>query len=147
MKLDHVRHHKRQRGAVTIEQCFCIVFLLYSFLAVIDFSRASFAALAGQYAVSQAARWAAVGDTLPSMTREESIAAKFEEFARAVSLRPDLGQLEICPAVDPGCSPHNAGNPDEIIYIAYTHPTYLFSLSYTIELLSGSFTRNEPYPK
>lgn len=120
------------------------IFLMMS-IGFVDVMRLGYMSFALQRAVTDAAHWGAVGTSLPSMSREDSIKVRFSEFAAGMGVDVDTTNLRICPLLDPNCTTNNAAGPNQYFIVRYDHPTMLFALPMSMTLASGTAARNEPF--
>lgn len=83
-----IRRLEDSKGANLVEAAFVLPLLLLLTFAIIDFSSLFYTYLALESGVSQATRFAVTGNTLPGMTRQESIVAQMRRATPTLSI-PD----------------------------------------------------------
>ncbi len=123
---------RRQHGATIVEVAVAAVVLLMLILAIIDFGRMHFYRSRLQYAVSQAARFATLGQTIEDpenpgrqLTRDDAIAY----LVRSLAQLPKLSEADITiRSTDAlGRTSEGAGGPGDIV---------LVEARYTVDLLA-----------
>lgn len=100
------------------------------------------------YAVSAAARWATLGETVPGLSRREAIERKVIEFAQVYGIALHEDRIFICPPGNAyGCDEgaFDGGSPNEYIKLSSRLPvTSVFGL-YKTELRASTLGKNENF--
>lgn len=134
-----------ENGSVLVETSIVFGLLIFLFVVVIDFCRISFQLLVCQYAVSDAARWGAVGEALPGSTLAESIQLRFEQKMQSLSVIPEPGRFRMCPLSDLNCTTNDAGAANQLYYVSYDLPIRLYGVTLPFQVKAGALARHEPY--
>lgn len=127
-----------------VESSMALPFLILLLLTCLSLTELCFVSIAGHYAVTQTAHWAAIGDSLPGMTREDSIKEKLAQIGASYGLSIDKTKISICPITNAACTTPDAGNPNDMFFVAYKHSCKIGLLP-LMQLGFGAFARNEPY--
>jgi hypothetical protein len=155
------RHRKTNRktsaGSVIVEVALATTVLMLLVLACMDFGRMHFSRSRLQYAVSQAARFATIGSTLPDPSRPGTNLSRGESI---VTLLRDLSGLRdlaskdvVVTSVDEsGRSVAGPGGPGDVVVVVASYRVPLVT-PFLSDAFGGSFRftcrttyRNEEFP-
>jgi hypothetical protein len=134
---------RSERGTVTIEVAFASVLLLALVLGIVDFARMHFCRSRLQYAVSQATRFAVIGNSLPNpgnpsqqLSRGDSIV----HLIRNLSGLPNIqsSDVSISSINANGQSAAGPGGPGDVVTVLATYRVPLVA-----PYLASAFENNE----
>ncbi len=132
-------------GATFLETSIAAFFLLLLGLVAVDCWRICKALEAGQYSVSEAARWTAFGNVDQSSNRRVSAMNRVVTHARALGLNAKLSQVRVCTAVKPDCSVPSSLQPRELFSVRLDYPFTFVTFPMTTVLRFEVVEQNEPY--
>jgi len=154
-----VRSVKRnQRGAVSIEIAVSSVVLFASLLSVFDFGRMYFYQSRLKYAVSQATRFATIGNVIEDpnnpgsdLSRADSIVVMIRELSGFVDMAD--GDISVVSLAGDGSQVPGAGGPGDVVSVTATYriavvAPYLSALfdEGSYEFSATTTFRNEEFP-
>lgn len=135
-----------ESGAMMAEAALALAFYMFLLISVFEFGRLSYVVLAGNYSVSQTARWAAMGERDAGFSKVQSIVNRLEELGTTTGININPDNISLCPLDNVGeCNvlenPSDSGEAFELIY------RHIISISFfgDINLTFQSIITNEPF--
>lgn len=138
-----------QRGVVMVEAAIGITVLLMLMVAGIEALHIGYLNMGGQYAVAEAARWAAYGEVLPGQSnRLDSVKEVIRRKASTYGLEIQPSQIKVCPGVErfAACNQESELTSNSTFTIQVVHPTRTVLLKeLAIDLHFRAVAQNEPF--
>jgi Flp pilus assembly protein TadG len=127
------------------------IFLLLT-LGSLDLFRLAYHAVTLHYVTSRTARWAILGQTLPSpsnpavrLSREESIKLHLRAAAQKFGITLGTSSIRVCPTSDPACAFDSAGGANDQFILTVVHPVKGTVTGWKRSVTALMFARSEPY--
>ncbi len=139
-----------EQGATTLETALTIFPTMLFVVGMLQLSILALNINSLQYALNRAARWGSIGDSLPSMSREQSIETVVKNVADSIALDTSDLTISICPTLDPTCAStggaNNAGGANSyfVIKASKGNPINILGLG-SLAVTAQVVIKNEPF--
>jgi len=133
------------RGSALVEFAASLPVLSAVLFIGIEMARASAHHVSLQFALTRAMRWAVLGQTLPAMTRAQSIKYKLQEIGTTYKLEINTADISVCPVAQPACGGSNPGLGGELIQISASEEFQMVFGGWSLTLSSSVVGSNEPF--
>ncbi|RIL11776.1 MAG: hypothetical protein DCC75_01685 [Proteobacteria bacterium] len=135
---------KKNTGAAVLESALGIPFYLLVVLSFFDLSAYLYQSACLQFATNKTARWALLNQSLPGLSREDSIKQVFGDQISIYGAATAGAEVMVCPAADPDCSDDSAMGPNQFVVINASRTRPLLLGTYHAVLRAQALLRNEP---